>query len=208
MTVSLDRDYALAREDVHFLTWEHPMAQGLLDLFRTQEYGNANVALIRNKGIKPGTMLLELFFRLETVAPKGLGVDAALPSQTLRVLLDHEGRDLSTRVAHEVLAKQLQSLERGIARQVVKTQQPVLESLLGKAVKQAEALVPAVQASALQNWQRHNHAEIARLRALAAVNPAVRPAEIRALEQRLHQGEKALGELRAVAHAVRLIVAG
>jgi ATP-dependent helicase HepA len=99
MTVSLDRDYALTREDVHFLTWEHPMAQGLLDLFRTQEYGNANVALIRNKGIKPGTLLLELFFRLETVAPKGLGVDAALPSQTLRILLDQDGRDLSARVS-------------------------------------------------------------------------------------------------------------
>lgn len=184
------------------------MAQGLLDLFRSQEYGNANVALIRNKGIKPGTMLLELFFRLETVAPKGLGVDTALPSQTLRVLLDQDGRDLSARVAHEVLAKQLQPLERGVARQVVKSQQALLETLLGKAVRLAETQVPAVQSAALQHWQQQNHAEIARLKALAAVNPAVRPAEIRALEQRLHSGERALGDLRAVAHAVRLIVAG
>jgi ATP-dependent helicase HepA len=208
MTVSMDRDYALTREDVQFLTWEHPMAQGLLDLFRSQEYGNANVALIRNKGIKPGTMLLELFFRLETVAPKGLGVDAALPSQTLRVLLDQDGRDLSARVAHDVLVKQLQSLERGVARQVVKTQQPLLETLLSKAVTLAEAQVPTIQSAALQHWQQQNQAEIARLKALAAVNPAVRPAEIRALEQRLASGEKALGDLRAVAHAVRLIVAG
>ena len=208
MTVSLDRDYTLSREDVHFLTWEHPMAQGLLDLFRSQEYGNANVALIRNKGIKPGTMLLELFFRMETIAPKGLGVDASLPSQTLRILLDQDGRDLSARVAHDVLVKQLQSLERGVARQVVKSQQGILEKLLEKAAKEAESQVPAVRATALQHWQQQNHAEISRLKALAAVNPAIRPAEIRALEQRLLMGEAALEDLRAVAHAVRVIVAG
>lgn len=208
MTVSLDRDYTLSREDVHFLSWEHPMPQGLLDLFRTQEYGNANVALIRNKGIKPGTALLEMFFRLETIAPRGLNAEAALPSQTLRVLLDHDARDLTARVSHDVLTKQLQSLERGVARQVVKQQQAMLETLIAKSVAIAEAQIADVKAAALTRWQQENHAEIARLKALAAVNPAVRPAEIQALEKRLHDGEKALGDLRAVAHAVRLIVAG
>ena len=36
MTVSFSRDYSLAREDVQFLSWEHPMALGLLDIFLTQ----------------------------------------------------------------------------------------------------------------------------------------------------------------------------
>jgi ATP-dependent helicase HepA len=67
-----------------------------------------------------------------------------------------------------------------VARQVVKSQQPLLETLLTKAVALAEAQVPAVQTAALQHWQQQNHAEIARLKALAAVNPAVRPAEIQA----------------------------
>ena len=102
----------------------------------------------------------------------------------------------------------MQSLERGVARQVVKSQQGILEKLLEKAAKEAESQVPAVRATALQHWQQQHNAEISRLKALAAVNPAIRPAEIRALEQRLLMGEAALEDLRAVAHAVRVIVAG
>lgn len=207
MTVSLDRDYALSREDVHFLSWEHPMAQGLLDLFQTQEFGNANVALIRNKGIKPGTLLLELFFRVEVIAPRGLNVDAALPSLTTRVLLDQAGRDLSDRVAHEVLVRQLQPLEKAVARQLVKQQQEGLEALLKRAVQMAEAQLPALQDAAVTRWRERGLAEIERLQALAAVNPGIRPEEIRLLQKRLAEGEKALAGLRLTAHAVRLIVA-
>ncbi|MDP2228792.1 MAG: RNA polymerase-associated protein RapA [Moraxellaceae bacterium] len=207
MTVTLDRDYALSREDVHFLTWEHPMAQGLLDLFRRQEFGNTNVAVIRNKGIKPGTLLLELFFRLETVAPRGLGVERALPSQSLRVLVDQEGRDLTARVSHAVLLKQVQPLERAVARQVVKQQQEVLEKCLRLATTLAETQLPAARTAALTSWREHLGGEIARLQALAEVNPGVRPAEIRTLEKRLGDGESALEGLKLVAHAVRLIVA-
>jgi ATP-dependent helicase HepA len=207
MTVSFSRSYALAREDVHFLSWEHPMPQGLLDLFLTQEYGNANIALIKNKGIKPGTVLLELFFRLETIAPRGLNVESALPSLTQRVLLDQDGRDLSSRVTHEVLVKQLQHLDRAVARQIVKSQQEPLEALMSKAVVIAEAQLPAARDAALARWREVNGREIERLKALAAVNPAVRPAEIKALERRASEGEKALQALRSVAHAVRLVVA-
>jgi ATP-dependent helicase HepA len=207
MTVSFDRNYALAREDVHFLSWEHPMPAGLLDLFLTQEFGNANVALLRNKGVKAGTVLLETFFRVEVVAPRGLNVESALSSLALRVLLDHNGRDLSAQVAHEVLARQLQPLEKQVCRQVVKSQQEALEMLLAQAGKIAEAGLPALRSSALATWQSRNGAEIARLKALAAVNPGVRPEEIRVLEKRLAEGEKALAGLRLTAHAVRLIVA-
>lgn len=207
MTVSFSRDYTLSREDVHFLSWEHPMAQGLLDLFQTQEYGNANVALIRNKGIKPGTVLLELFFRLEVIAPRGLNVEAALPSQVQRVLLDQAGRELGDKVAHDTLVKQLQPLDRSVARQVVKQQQELVERLLQQATVAAEKCLPALRAAALARWQSVCGTEIDRLKALAAINPGVRPQEIRLLERRLAEGEKAVAGLKLVAHAVRLIVA-
>lgn len=208
MTVSFDRNYCLSREDVHFLSWEHPMAQGLLDLFLTQEFGNANFALIRNKGIKAGTLLLELFFRLETVAPKGLNVEASLPSLVQRVLLDQEGRNLTDRVSNDVLTRQVQHLDKALARQILKGHQTLLEGLLQKAQKEAEAKLPALRDSALVTWQTRNQQEIDRLKALAAVNPAIRPAEIKALEKHLADGTAALKDLRLVAHAVRLVVAG
>jgi ATP-dependent helicase HepA len=45
------------------------MSQGVLDLMTRNAFGNANVALIRNKGIKAGTLLVEAWFRVEVIAP-------------------------------------------------------------------------------------------------------------------------------------------
>jgi ATP-dependent helicase HepA len=148
-----------------------------------------------------------MFFRLETVAPRSLNVEAALPALSLRVLLDQDGRDLSARVAHEVLVRQLQPLERGVARQVVKSRQDLLETLMRQAAAAAAVQLPPLRAAALQEWRASGQREIGRLTALAAVNPAVSPEEIRVLEKRLLDGEKALAELRCTAHAVRLVVA-
>jgi ATP-dependent helicase HepA len=99
-------------------------------------------------------------------------------------------------------------MDKSLARQILKSQQSLIESLLQKAQKQAESQLPAVRDAALNKWQVQNQQEIDRLKALAAVNPAVRPAEIAILEKRLAEGTAALKNLKLVAHAVRLIVAG
>lgn len=72
VTITYDRAQALAREDMQFLTWEHPMVQGGMDLVLSGSMGNTSVALIKNKALKPGTVLLELLFVSEAVAPRAL----------------------------------------------------------------------------------------------------------------------------------------
>jgi ATP-dependent helicase HepA len=207
MTVTFSRQYALSREDVSFLTWEHPMTLGLLDIFKTQEYGNANVALIKNKAIKPGTVLLEMFFHLETIAPKFLNVESSFPSQIIRVLLDEKGNDLSANVSHDILTKQLQSLDKSVARRVVKGSQELLETLLSKSSHIAQAKLPELVNIALHKWQEQKGAEIQRLQYLASINEAINPKEIKLLEKEQTMGAEAISAMRAVAHAVRLIVA-
>ena len=69
VTITYDREQALTREDMQFLTWEHPMVQGGMDLVLSGSMGNTAVALIKNKALKPGTVLLELLYVSEVVAP-------------------------------------------------------------------------------------------------------------------------------------------
>jgi ATP-dependent helicase HepA len=72
VTITYDRAQALSREDMQFLTWEHPMVQGGMDLVLSGSMGNTAVALIKNKALKPGTVLLELLYVSEVVAPRSL----------------------------------------------------------------------------------------------------------------------------------------
>ncbi|MFP3499968.1 hypothetical protein SB759_37750, partial [Pseudomonas sp. SIMBA_059] len=81
--------------------WEHPMVQGGMDLVLSGSMGNTAVALIKNKALKPGTVLLELLFVSEVVAPRSLQLGRYLPPAALRCLLDANGNDLASRVAFE-----------------------------------------------------------------------------------------------------------
>lgn len=207
MTVCFERIPALAREDVQFLSWEHPMAQGVLELFGSSEHGNANIALIRNKGIKPGTVLLECWYRIEAVAPRALGLERLIPRLSLRILLDGSGRNLSANVAHETLRRQLLPLEKGTARSVAKQQASLFDTLLAKAELLAAQELPEIQAAARTRLEELLGGEIARLKALKRVNPAIRQDEIDGLEQQYRACEEHLGQIKAVSHAVRVIVA-
>src|SRR5439155_934455 len=44
LTVTCDRKRALAREDIQFLTWDHPLVTGALDLLLGSEKGNSSFA--------------------------------------------------------------------------------------------------------------------------------------------------------------------
>lgn len=103
VTITYDRDQALSREDMQFITWEHPMVQGGMDLVLSGSMGNTAVALIKNKALKPGTVLLELLYVSEVVAPRSLQLGRYLPPAALRCLLDTNGNDLAVACRSKLL---------------------------------------------------------------------------------------------------------
>jgi ATP-dependent helicase HepA len=93
-TVTCDRERALVREDVQFLTWDHPLVTGALDLLLGSEKGNCSISEEKDK---TGAPRLEAVYVLECVAPQQLQVDRFLPPTPIRVVVD--GEDLETMLA-------------------------------------------------------------------------------------------------------------
>ncbi|WP_313026497.1 RNA polymerase-associated protein RapA [Pseudomonas lopnurensis] len=208
VTITYDREQALAREDMQFLTWEHPMVQGGMDLVLSGSMGNTAVALIKNKALKPGTVLLELLFVSEVVAPRALQLSRFLPPLALRCLLDGNGNDLAAKVAFETLNDQLESVPRASANKFVQAQRDVLAAQISA----AEAKVAPRHAERVAEAQRRLKAdleeELARLVALQAVNPSVRDSEIDALRKQREEGLAALDKAALRLEAIRVLVAG
>ncbi|VEI46436.1 ATP-dependent helicase HepA [Actinobacillus equuli] len=48
-TVTFDRQLALMREDVEFLTWDHPMIRNGIDLITSGDIGKSAISLLINK---------------------------------------------------------------------------------------------------------------------------------------------------------------
>jgi ATP-dependent helicase HepA len=208
VTITYDREQALAREDMQFLTWEHPMVQGGMDLVLSGSMGNTAVALIKNKALKPGTVLLELLYVSEVVGPRKLQLGRFLPPAALRCLLDANGNDLAAKVGFETLNDQLESVPRASANKFVQAQRDVL----AKQINDAEAKVMPRHVERVADAKRRLIAELdeelARLVALQAVNPSVRDSEINALREQREQSLAMFDKAALRLEAIRVLVAG
>ena len=83
--ITFDRHRALLREDMQFMTWDHPLVTGALDLLLGSEKGNCAVDPQLMSG-------LEAVYLLECVAPLHLHVDRFLSPAPIVVQV--EGDDL------------------------------------------------------------------------------------------------------------------
>jgi ATP-dependent helicase HepA len=208
VTITYDRDQALSREDMQFLTWEHPMVQGGMDLVLSGSMGNTAVALIKNKALKPGTVLLELLYVSEVVAPRALQLGRYLPPAALRCLLDNSGNDLASKVSFETLSDQLESVPRASANKFVQAQRDALNLQINAGEAKVAPRHAERVSAAKRRLAAETDEELARLTALQAVNPSVRTSELDALRKQRELGLAMLDKAALRLEAIRVLVAG
>ena len=192
VTVTFDRQLALAREELEFLTWDHPMIRQGIDLIASGGIGKASMALLVNKQLPAGTLLVELIYMIESQSPKDLQLNRFLPPTPVRLLLDSKGNNLAGQVNFDTLQNKLKLLSKDIANKMVKMARPNIEQLIKigdhKMTEIAQAKIQ--EASRLANQTLST--ELNRLIALKAVNKNIRQTEIDVLEK---QRELSLEEL-------------
>lgn len=208
VTITYDRELALSREDMQFVSWEHPMVQGGMDLVLAGSMGNSSVALLKNKSVKAGTVLVELLYVSEAIAPRQLQLGQYMPPLVIRCLMDQQGRNLADKVSFETLNNQLESVPRGSAAKFARAQRDLLTQVLKQAESQVQEQHQLHAEQARQNFRHSLEGEINRLRALQEVNPSVRDEEIQLLQQQLDEGLALLDKASVRLEAVRMMVAG
>ncbi|MCL9780568.1 RNA polymerase-associated protein RapA [Vibrio sp. S4M6] len=204
-TITFDRDTALSREDMHFMSWEHPMIQGGIDLIMSEGVGTSAVSLLKNKALPVGTILLELIYVVDAAAPKSSGIDQFLPKTPIRLILDGKGNDLSSQVEFESFNRQLSPINRHMASKVVSSVQSQVHSLIDVGDTQVLKNLAQVKQTAQQDMQEKLNAELERLLALKAVNPNIREEEISALEQQIKDLTTYIDQAQIQLDSLRLI---
>ncbi|MFW2178487.1 MULTISPECIES: RNA polymerase-associated protein RapA [unclassified Moraxella] len=207
MTLTFEREQALVREDMAFMTYEHPLMQSIFETVNSGTFGNTTVATLASNAMPEGLVLLEVNFRVEAIAPKLLNLTAFLPKPFIRVFLSQQGTDFSEKIAPEMIANHIHRLDKTRARQVIKARRDIIENRYQQAVELANQQLPSISEEAqslfTQRWQR----EIERLQYLQSVNPNVRDSEIRQVERLHEQGLEALTNLSLIPDSIRVLVA-
>ena len=183
VTVTFDRQLALAREELEFLTWDHPMIRQGIDLIASGDIGKASMALLVNKQLPAGTLLVELIYMIESQSPKDLQLNRFLPPTPVRLLLDSKGNNLAGQVNFDTLQNKLKPLSKDIANKMVKMARPNIEQLIKIGDHKMTEIAQAQIQEASKLADQTLSTELNRLIALKAVNKNIRQAEIDVLEK-------------------------
>ncbi|MDX1588421.1 MAG: RNA polymerase-associated protein RapA [Oleiphilaceae bacterium] len=206
LSLTFDRQNALVREDLAFLSWEHPLVEDTMDMLIDSEQGNATVGTMAIKGVQAGTLLLEGIYRAQCPAPRALGIGRHLSPAPLRFLTSMDGRDLSHVLSHEKLNSLIEKIKRRTAQTIVPQLRDQIEAMLPASQALAERALPQLQEQARESYRQALQEEIERLKTLKRRNPAIRDEEIGHFEQQLEQGLEAIDRTSVELDALRVVI--
>ncbi len=182
MTVTVNREIALAREDMSFITLEHPMMTAAMDLVLSTETGNASVCAVKHPDLKAGQFLLEMLFIVECSAPENLQVNRFLPHTPIRVLINQFKQDVSESISHESLVETGDNINHDQISSFLASQRPHVYQMLEIAEQNATQRMNELIAQSNKAMLASLTGEIKRLVRLKKINPSIKEEEIEQLK--------------------------
>jgi ATP-dependent helicase HepA len=205
LAATADRARALSRENIGFLTWDHPIVTSLLDMLLGSEQGNTAFALW--PGAPEGGVIVEAIYVVEAQAPPALQLDRFLPPTPLRIVLNHKRKELGAEASPEILATALKNGDPAVLAEQLEEFGTLLPGMIRVteiiAGKQSKPILEAAAASARDILS----GEITRLEQLREVNRSVRADEIDTARAELTSVLEALAKGAPRLDSLRLILA-
>lgn len=190
------RQLSLHREDLQFLTWQHPMVKGAIDMVLDSPQGGAAVSLLSavdagKVGLGDADFAIEVTYRILAAAPKHLQMSRYLPATSFSYTLVAESAEEGSKtLSLDPVRQRLRFIDKHEASGRVAEQHERIVELLRKGEARAQAEMALKLSSANNTMLKTQTAEIKRLVALKQVNPNVREAELEFLKEQtlqLHQ---------------------
>jgi ATP-dependent helicase HepA len=204
ITITFKRENALKREDITFLSWDHPMVVGILDFISSKEMGNATIVKWSNPSKE--AFLFEGFFLLSCVADKKLQLQKWFPPTPLRILLNGQQQDMTQKLPKKFVDEGTQSLDAEKRAQLGDLPKDFIKECIKKGkelcIPRAKQYKEKFKAEMLKSFD----AEVERLEALRKVNPTVSETEILLLKFNRENLSKAMDKAELSLDSLRLIV--
>jgi ATP-dependent helicase HepA len=202
--VTYDRNLALVREDVTFLSQDHPMVQGALSFLLDRGEGEASVCLW--PGSRMQGALFEFSFVLQGTGSPALELERYLPITRSELSFDHRGQGLAPELLRRRNSSKLQSLPedalRGDLPRLRQMILPIVEKAHQKAEEEAQNLIRV----ALQSAKTKLEAEQIRLSTLAQLSGTVSKRELESHQRKSDAILECLTNTKPRLDAIRMTI--
>lgn len=207
VAATYDQSEALSRDDKQFLTWEHPMITGVMDLILNSEFGNSCIGIVKNTNMPKGAILLECCFVIVCPAPQHFRVTGFLPQSFFRVLLNNIGEDITSSFTVEWLNQNSQDIPELTAQKITNKIKEQLDHLSKIANQRAKEQIAPIIEEAYEAINSHLTNEYERLLILAETNKNIRQVELNALNSKKKESLGLIRNSHVKLDAVRILIA-
>ena len=203
MLATFDRRRAVVREDIRFISADHPLVRDAVDLLVDSKAGTTAFSVVKSD--RPN-LLVEAIFVLEAVADSRWHVEQFLAPQPVRVVVDFRGRDLTNERDAVALAGDAVdgTIQRFLERPGFNS--GLLKTMLDAAQDLADVRSRALKSAAAAQATAVLGAERQRLVDLRKVNDHVRPEEVELAQEQLRRTREAIGQARLRLDSLRVVV--
>ena len=205
-TITFRRDKAVVREDMDFLSWEHPMVREAMEVVYKNELGNATLATISVKGLPQGALLLEAVYAINTIAEKELQLHRYLPLSPTRYVLTQQHKDFASVLTQDKLSALCKPLPAKIIPAVIAQTKSAVLDMINHSDALALNASKALQAEAKNKVEADLGNELNRLIALKTINPSIRDDEIMFLKEKYQLCLEYIERTTLSLNAVRIII--
>jgi ATP-dependent helicase HepA len=204
--ITYDRKTALFRDDVEFLTIDHPMVTGALDLYLSSDHGTSSFALWRDPTKKE--LALECAYILECISPVALNSDRFLPPAPIRVVVNQQLKDVTDQYP---FVKMIPILKNGDIKPLLSNQEitsVLIPSMIDKSLEIVESETVSVIKASIVAMKKVYTDELNRLEFLRSQGAKISGEDITLVKHERDNLEGYLKNARLRLSSVRLIRRG
>ncbi|CAM2008325.1 RNA polymerase-associated protein RapA [Acanthopleuribacter pedis] len=201
--ITYDREQAVIREDVTFLSYDHPMVLGAIDLMFAHKRGSTSFSLWK-KAPEPG-ILVQCLFVLESPVNEGVALEEYLAPLPILIAVD-QNQQLRPDLLEALKEVKLDKGPMATLQQQRQALGDILAKLIEVAEEEAEAIAVDHRHEAEDRAMNSLKEEYQRLMALRKLNPSIREEELAFIEERLNLIVDLLEESRLRLDAIRMIL--
>jgi ATP-dependent helicase HepA len=205
--VTFERQKALARDDLWFLTWDSPLVMDHIDLLIQKTEGNACYAVWED--LRSQTILLETLFRVELAdPPQKLYPTRFFSPAGVRLIINHKLEDVASEYPMELINKNV----RNGRREWIRTNEAALRSLLPRMLadltQRARSRAEEMKVQALADLEAQLIPELERLKLLQQRGGPVSDFELQLFQSEYDSLKEALSNPVVRLDSLRLVRRG
>lgn len=165
-TITFNRQQASAREDLEFISWDHPWIRGILDDLEASGDAFTSCALFDNAEFKNGQVFIETLYQVKAEGPGRLELNRHFKPQLRHYIISDELKNMTRHLDINKMRDEHELLSKDMAREVIEMKQLNIESAVSLSEKLAAHTSKDNIKEAIDALQVKNDQELARYQSL------------------------------------------